>query len=111
MECSSIRLYRPKHGDPRPLLPSARIRIDLRPRGSAGREKGRKGCRVGLKDHRTRPSPTITTKEQITGPTARARRYRRSEEHTSELQSRQYLVCRLLLEKKPYPSAQHRVSR
>src|SRR3712207_8086380 len=27
-------------------------------------------------------------------------RYLRSEEHTSELQSRQYLVCRLLLEKK-----------
>src|SRR3712207_7093592 len=30
---------------------------------------------------------------------ARARKIR-SEEHTSELQSRQYLVCRLLLEKK-----------
>src|SRR3712207_7874456 len=28
------------------------------------------------------------------------RRVDRSEEHTSELQSRQYLVCRLLLEKK-----------
>src|SRR3712207_8181795 len=28
------------------------------------------------------------------------RNNRRSEEHTSELQSRQYLVCRLLLEKK-----------
>src|SRR3712207_7927167 len=28
----------------------------------------------------------------------------RSEEHTSELQSRQYLVCRLLLEKKTYTS-------
>src|SRR5258707_6416538 len=28
------------------------------------------------------------------------RGWRRSEEHTSELQSRQYLVCRLLLEKK-----------
>src|SRR3712207_7912905 len=27
----------------------------------------------------------------------------RSEEHTSELQSRQYLVCRLLLEKKNNP--------
>src|SRR3712207_8602094 len=27
----------------------------------------------------------------------------RSEEHTSELQSRQYLVCRLLLEKKNQP--------
>src|SRR3712207_8161006 len=30
----------------------------------------------------------------------RRHRGRRSEEHTSELQSRQYLVCRLLLEKK-----------
>src|SRR5438445_2889284 len=30
----------------------------------------------------------------------RPRAARRSEEHTSELQSRQYLVCRLLLEKK-----------
>src|SRR3712207_8091917 len=29
----------------------------------------------------------------------------RSEEHTSELQSRQYLVCRLLLEKKKHWSA------
>src|SRR5258707_10393173 len=29
-----------------------------------------------------------------------ARGHGRSEEHTSELQSRQYLVCRLLLEKK-----------
>src|SRR3712207_7928430 len=28
----------------------------------------------------------------------------RSEEHTSELQSRQYLVCRLLLEKKNTPA-------
>src|SRR3712207_8471887 len=28
----------------------------------------------------------------------------RSEEHTSELQSRQYLACRLLLEKKNKPS-------
>src|SRR3712207_8888498 len=28
---------------------------------------------------------------------------RRSEEHTSELQSRQYLVCRLLLDKKQHP--------
>src|SRR3712207_8868309 len=36
---------------------------------------------------------------------------RRSEEHTSELQSRQYLVCRLLLEKKkksiPNPHKAH----
>src|SRR3712207_7020991 len=37
-------------------------------------------------------------------PVGREQRHRdahqRSEEHTSELQSRQYLVCRLLLEKK-----------
>src|SRR3712207_8282831 len=32
--------------------------------------------------------------------TSLASRRARSEEHTSELQSRQYLVCRLLLEKK-----------
>src|SRR5947209_9312401 len=43
---------------------------------------------------------------------ARARRdgaVERSEEHTSELQSRQYLVCRLLLEKKKNqtPSRSH----
>src|SRR5476651_2780308 len=31
----------------------------------------------------------------------------RSEEHTSELQSRQYLVCRLLLEKKKKTNVQH----
>src|SRR3712207_8329028 len=34
----------------------------------------------------------------VIGPGGRT--IRRSEEHTSELQSRQYLVCRLLLEKK-----------
>src|SRR3712207_7742025 len=32
----------------------------------------------------------------------------RSEEHTSELQSRQYLVCRLLLEKKKKKKDKHR---
>src|SRR3712207_8149526 len=34
----------------------------------------------------------------------------RSEEHTSELQSRQYLVCRLLLEKKKISNIIHRCS-
>src|SRR5438445_6134785 len=32
----------------------------------------------------------------------------RSEEHTSELQSRQYLVCRLLLEKKKKKNENHK---
>src|SRR5437870_10728875 len=40
---------------------------------------------------------------------------RRSEEHTSELQSRGHLVCRLLLEKKKkktstYPHAKHKIT-
>src|SRR3712207_7621366 len=37
---------------------------------------------------------------EIVPETSEANSIRRSEEHTSELQSRQYLVCRLLLEKK-----------
>src|SRR3712207_7207678 len=36
-----------------------------------------------------------------------ARLHERSEEHTSELQSRQYLVCRLLLEKKNHKRQQY----
>src|SRR3712207_8869522 len=45
----------------------------------------------------TRPSAVSTSTIHSTIGLPRARR---SEEHTSELQSRQYLVCRLLLEKK-----------
>src|SRR3712207_7550614 len=45
---------------------------------------------------------TTATATATTDPAVAARRDHglRSEEHTSELQSRQYLVCRLLLEKK-----------
>src|SRR3712207_8078470 len=38
----------------------------------------------------------------------RPTRSTRSEEHTSELQSRQYLVCRLLLEKKNHTTFRYR---
>src|SRR3712207_8826057 len=38
------------------------------------------------------------------------KKFARSEEHTSELQSRQYLVCRLLLEKKRHISSVPRPS-
>src|SRR3712207_8273449 len=43
------------------------------------------------------PRPSTCTEGS---PYASLRSAHRSEEHTSELQSRQYLVCRLLLEKK-----------
>src|SRR3712207_8727256 len=43
---------------------------------------------------------TLLTGERRQGPDDLVVGADRSEEHTSELQSRQYLVCRLLLEKK-----------
>src|SRR3712207_8643806 len=60
-----------------------------------------------------RCAPKLTEVTTVGDHRAPARRRRlhaepeegeRSEEHTSELQSRQYLVCRLLLEKKLYYS-------
>src|SRR5690606_41727483 len=45
--------------------------------------------------------PLVFGERAAVGPAVAARRVRaRSEEHTSELQSRENLVCRLLLEKK-----------
>src|SRR3712207_9024063 len=44
----------------------------------------------------------ILAKEDSSNVTTQAYAIIRSEEHTSELQSRQYLVCRLLLEKKKH---------
>src|SRR3712207_7101359 len=45
-------------------------------------------------------SPSTGTSRSAAAPPSTHRSPERSEEHTSELQSRQYLVCRLLLEKK-----------
>src|SRR3712207_8850748 len=58
--------------------------------------------RRGSRRVRARSAPRaypVRARSPCTGTSARRRR---SEEHTSELQSRQYLVCRLLLEKKKY---------
>src|SRR5947209_14285502 len=49
---------------------------------------------------RERPGHSLQTTALINEAYLRLIDYKRSEEHTSELQSRQYLVCRLLLEKK-----------
>src|SRR3712207_7255262 len=51
--------------------------------------------RVHVERGGRRPAPAVV---------AEAGQHARSEEHTSELQSRQYLVCRLLLEKKKLKS-------
>src|SRR3712207_7276923 len=52
---------------------------------------------VPLERDRVLPEPAEARRQVVPGVRHPAER---SEEHTSELQSRQYLVCRLLLEKK-----------
>src|SRR3712207_7177844 len=59
----------------------------------------------GSRDHRWRPlAPHAADQSAVAVVDWKAQQQLlarlRSEEHTSELQSRQYLVCRLLLEKK-----------
>src|SRR5438552_5571623 len=61
-----------------PARPRRRLAARVGPRGAPGDESRRRGL----------------------GPAGRARGGLRSEEHTSELQSPDHLVCRLLLEKK-----------
>src|SRR3712207_8204086 len=67
--------------------------------------KQRKGAHHGWPSpHRSRPRGCRHSS------VPRSPRGARSEEHTSELQSRQYLVCRLLLEKKKnFPSHSQRI--
>src|SRR3712207_7939685 len=65
-----------------------------RPRARARGEDGAWGSGAGERDDGTDGAGE--------NDRSRGRAYSRSEEHTSELQSRQYLVCRLLLEKKKY---------
>src|SRR3712207_8328235 len=54
------------------------------------------GDQVG-REHRAHGAPGVEEPRRVLGGRPILLR---SEEHTSELQSRQYLVCRLLLEKK-----------
>src|SRR3712207_8851515 len=55
------------------------------------------------------PSNAATTRRPAAGAKSNRSGLHRSEEHTSELQSRQYLVCRLLLEKKTILKDRHLV--
>src|SRR3712207_8758292 len=75
------------------LWPSARLPVDrVRPVG-----RMRRRVLAGWAEVQRRPARRIAGREALLGCFVHAVR---SEEHTSELQSRQYLVCRLLLEKK-----------
>src|SRR3712207_8962573 len=72
-------------------------------RSGAGQAADREGEGQDPKDPRAR-GVAQRAQAESEGVAGRHRGWRRSrarsEEHTSELQSRQYLVCRLLLEKK-----------
>src|SRR3712207_7156212 len=74
------------------------VRRPLRRRGMSHLKSmigvGRKGC----------PALRLQDRDRVDREQDREHDRPRSEEHTSELQSRQYLVCRLLLEKKKKPS-------
>src|SRR3712207_8983479 len=73
-------------------------------RAAARRDRRGRGRRRPGRPTRWRRTPRPTAlpcTAHRTGPC------RRSEEHTSELQSRQYLVCRLLLEKKKNPQIKY----
>src|SRR5262245_62748612 len=81
----SVVFFFSRHCDPRDLhsFPTRRS-SDLLPPVAAGRRCRRASGRSHVHPHaRAQPAPG-----------------RRSEEHTSELQSLRHLVCRLLLEKK-----------
>src|SRR3712207_7517822 len=58
------------------------------------------GAVEGVPRWRERPRRRLSRRGRASNPSICLFRRTRSEEHTSELQSRQYLVCRLLLEKK-----------
>src|SRR5256884_1922997 len=85
-----------------------------RPSAPGGRRARRKS-----RDSGSARQATTSRASVITPPMANAERHpKRSEEHTSELQSRLHLVCRLLLEKKkshprqaddPLPDTHHQV--
>src|SRR5438445_6634533 len=63
-------------------------------------------CSSDLKVRTRAMSNGVATPEPSNRMKVKTKRENRSEEHTSELQSRQYLVCRLLLEKKKNKIAQ-----
>src|SRR3712207_7413846 len=60
----------------------------------------RQGAAQGRRDHLLGRALAVAVRLRAVHDTATDELRGRSEEHTSELQSRQYLVCRLLLEKK-----------
>src|SRR3712207_8547674 len=68
-------------------------------RSEPGRREEEKAAGGGEGERARQPRPVGSPGPALAQPRTRSVPGARSEEHTSELQSRQYLVCRLLLEK------------
>src|SRR5205823_14525297 len=81
-------------GMPRAARGGARARRTLR---TLGQGQACRHCRAGGRRGRAAGASNRGRGRRASG---RCRQEKRSEEHTSELQSLAYLVCRLLLEKK-----------
>src|SRR3712207_7981710 len=69
-----------------------------------------RSCSIRLFTYRTIGASSAPAACAVIVESSRLVSAMRSEEHTSELQSRQYLVCRLLLEKKKRTYLHSRVS-
>src|SRR3712207_7639770 len=87
------------------LFRSRDARVEQRPRDPRLRRLGQRDEEAAEAERaHERPRDAGPGDERVLaalrGERAAGHRDDRSEEHTSELQSRQYLVCRLLLEKK-----------
>src|SRR5207244_11736833 len=103
-----IRTAAPRHLHPFPTRRSSDLRRRYRDPASASDGSALPGCGRGPVPTRCQePQPVAArlaksahSPSRLTCPTSNADVSFRSEEHTSELQSPDHLVCRLLLEKK-----------
>src|SRR3712207_6924515 len=84
-DTATTEIYTLSLHDALPISPHAKQRPNARSR------RGSPAMRIRLRS---------SSHSRCRWPPAKPSQASRSEEHTSELQSRQYLVCRLLLEKK-----------
>src|SRR3712207_8613841 len=87
-DTATTEIYTLSLHDALPISPARLVASSdtLRRNNSCG--LGPRKCRTSVRSSAATPISPCTARKS------------RSEEHTSELQSRQYLVCRLLLEKK-----------
>src|SRR3712207_7075700 len=97
-DTATTEIYTLSLHDALPISAAGRVEVPAPGWPAAGAAVRRR-----LPDRPRGPSPLLGPRRRGDRHPARGDRADlRSEEHTSELQSRQYLVCRLLLEKKTY---------